>query len=394
VPKLLVVTTIAPTLRAFLLPFAHHFRARGFRVDALAMSASACPEVVAAHDRVWDADWSRNPLDPRNFWATPGRIHDLVGREGYDLVHVHTPVAAFVTRYALRDLHRRGTLRVIYTAHGFHFYRGGPRLRGALFRNLEKLAGRWTDYLVVINREDEQAARRYGLVPPERVRYMPGIGVDTQYYAPDAVSEVQVGAVRRELGLSPGDRFFLVIAELTPGKRHTDVFQAFARLDRPGTLLALAGSGPQETSLRRLAASAGIADRVRFLGERRDVPALVRASCATVLASGREGLPRSVLESLSLGVPVIGSRIRGVADLLDGGCGILVQCRDVAGITGAMAHILDHPEEARAMGRRSRERMAAYDLRHILKLHEELYDEALGLANPAACCAASGGPAS
>jgi glycosyltransferase involved in cell wall biosynthesis len=223
---------------------------------------------------------------------------------------------------------------------------------------------------------------------------MPGIGVDTEYYGRDAVAEAEVAAVRQELGLSPGDTLLLVIAEMIPRKRHADVFRAFARLGRPGTFLALAGNGPQEGPLRLLAASLGIGDRVRFLGVRRDVPALVLASAATVLASAQEGLPRSIMESLSLGVPVIGSRIRGVADLLDGGCGLLVPCRDVAGLAGAMAHILDHPEEARAMGRRGRERMAAYELRHILKLHEALYDEALGQANPLACGAVPGETAS
>jgi glycosyltransferase involved in cell wall biosynthesis len=382
---MLVVTTIPTTLHDFLLPFAHHFRARGFRVDAMAEGVSAVPRVVASYDRVWEVDWSRNPLDLRNFQTAPRQVESLVAREGYDLVHVHTPVAAFVTRYALRHLRRQRALRVIYTAHGFHFYQGGPRLRGGIFRGLEKLAGRWTDYLVVINREDEQAARRYGLVPPDRVRYMPGIGVDMQYYGRDAVSESTVAAVRQELGLSPGDALFLVIAELIPRKRHADVFHAFARIARPGTFLALAGNGPLEESLRRLAAALGIADRVRFLGVRRDVPALVLASSATVLASGQEGLPRSIMESLSLGVPVIGTRIRGVADLLQGDCGILVERGDVVGLAEAMARILDRPGEAHAMGRRGRERMANYELGYILKLHEALYDEALGLANAVAC---------
>jgi glycosyltransferase involved in cell wall biosynthesis len=391
VPKLLVVTTIPTTLHDFLLPFAQHFRARGFRVDALAEGVSTVPRVVAAFDRVWEVAWSRNPLDLRNLQTAPRQVQSLVLREHYDLVHVHTPVAAFVTRYALRHLRRQGAVRVIYTAHGFHFYRGGPRLRGTVIRGLEKLAGRWTDYLVVINREDEQAARRYGLVPPDRVRYMPGIGVDMQYYGRDAVNESTVAAVRQELGLSPGDRLFLVIAELIPRKRHGDVLHAFARLGRPGTFLALAGNGPLDGSLRRLAATLRIADRVRFLGVRRDVPALVLASSATLLASAQEGLPRSIMESLSLGVPVIGSRIRGVADLLHGDCGLLVQCGDVAGLAGAMARILDHTGEAHAMGRRGRERMADYELRTILKLHEALYDEALGLANPVACAAMPGG---
>lgn len=371
-PSLLMITTVPDTLRGFLLPFAEHFRRRGFRVDAMAAGVSGCRDSVAAFDRVWEVAWSRNPLDLRNL-AVARRVRDVATR--YDLVHVHTPVASFVTRLALRGRPRTGRPRVIYTAHGFHFYRGGPRLRGLAFRVLEQLAGRWTDYLVVINREDEEAARR--MLSAERVRYMPGIGVDLDRYAPAAVSETDVSRVRRELALGAAARLFLMIAEFIPRKRHRDALAAFARLDRPDTRLAFAGTGPLVDEMKRRAAELGVADRVHFLGVRRDIPALVRASVAVLLPSEQEGLPRSAMESMSLGVPVVGSRIRGTADLLEGGGGVLVPVGDVAALTDALARILDHPEEAREMGRHGRERVASYHLKTIITLHDALYEEAL-----------------
>ena len=371
-PSLLMVTTVPDTLRGFLLPFAEHFRRRGFRVDAMAAGVSGCPDSVAAFDRVWEVAWSRNPLDLRNL-AVARRVRDVATR--YDLVHVHTPVASFVTRLALRGRPRTGRPRVIYTAHGFHFYRGGPRLCGLAFRGLEQLAGRWTDYLVVINREDEEAARR--MLSAERVRYMPGIGVDLDRYAPAAVSETDVSRVRRELALGAASRLFLMIAEFIPRKRHRDALAAFARLDRADARLAFAGTGPLVDEMQRRAAELGVADRVHFLGVRRDIPALVRASVAVLLPSQQEGLPRSAMESMSLGVPVVGSRIRGTADLLEGGGGVLVPVGDVAALTDTLARILDHPEEAREMGRRGRERAASYHLETIIAMHEALYEEAL-----------------
>ena len=229
-PKLLMVTTVPETLCAFLLPFAAHFRGRGWRVDALANGVSSVPACAEAFDQVWEVPWSRNPLQPGNFWTAPARVRQIVASEGYDIVHVHTPVASFVTRLALRSLRDAGNPRVIYTAHGFHFYQGGPRLRGALFRKLEQWAGRWTDRLVVINREDEQAALRYGIVPPDRLRYMPGIGVDTRHYSAAAVSGADVARVRQELGLAAADRLILMVAELIPRKRPADALNALARL--------------------------------------------------------------------------------------------------------------------------------------------------------------------
>ena len=374
-PSLLMVTTVPDTLRGFLLPFAAHFRRRGFRVDAMARGVTGCPESVAGFDQVWEAAWSRNPLDPWNLGTARRRVRDVAAGGGYDLVHVHTPVAAFVTRLALRGCRRTGRPRVIYTAHGFHFYRGGPPLRCAAFRALEKLAGRWTDYLVVINREDEEAARQ--LLPPERVRYMPGIGIDLECYAPEAVTEADVARVREELGLQSAERHFLMIAEFIPRKRHRDALAAFARLDRPDVRLAFAGTGPLVEEMRRRADELRISDRVRFLGVRRDIPALVRASVALLLPSEQEGLPRSAMESLSLGVPVIGSRIRGTADLLQGACGLLVPVGDVTALAEALARVLDNPDESRDMGRRGRERMAEYNVGKIIELHELLYEEAL-----------------
>lgn len=375
--SLLFVTTIPGTLRAFLQPFARHFQAKGWRVDAMAQGISTCPRCLQTFDRVWEVEWSRNPLDPQNLIVAPKQIRAAVEQTGYDIVHVHTPVAAFVTRYALNNLRQQGKPKIIYTAHGFHFYRGGKPLKNLSFLALEKLAGRWTDYLVVINREDEEAAKRYGIVPTQRVCYTPGIGVDTEYYSPSAVPEAEVVRVRQELGLSPESPLFLSIAEFNPGKRHQDILKALARLGRSDVHMAFAGTGPLMEQMQQLASDLGMKERVHFLGYRPDVPALIRACVATLLASEREGLPRSVMESLCLEIPVIGTQTRGIRDLLEGDCGLIVKLGDVEGLAEAMAWMLDHPEAAKMMGKRGRERMNSYDLRQIIKQYDHLYAQAL-----------------
>lgn len=377
-PKLLIATTVPSTFNAFLMPYVQHFRSLGWRVDGLSCAISKDERCRQAFDQVWDVDWSRNPIDPRNFIGKPHRIRKLVEREEYDLVHVHTPVAAFVTRFALRGVRMKG-VKVVYTAHGFHFHAGGSSLKNALFLALEKAAARWTDALVVINREDEQAANRHRFLPPNRVRYMPGIGVDTAVLRPEAVSPEAVAAVRLELGLAAEDRLLLMIAEFNPGKRHRETLQAFARLGRSDVHLAFAGLGPLETKMQSLARELGVEERVRFLGWRSDIPALIRASVATLLPSEREGLPRSVMESLALGVAVVGTDIRGIRDLLVDGGGLLVPVGDVERLAAAMATLVDRPDVAAAMGRQGREQVIAFDVRGVVKLHEALYYEVLGI---------------
>ncbi|MBE9223912.1 glycosyltransferase family 4 protein [Phormidium sp. LEGE 05292] len=375
--KLLIVTAVPNALRAFLLPFADRFRAQGWRVDAMAHGVSACTECAKVFDRVWDVKFSRSPYHPRNLLVAPSKIREIVVREGYDIVHVHIAVAGFVTRYALKDLKKCQKPKIIYTAHGFNFYNGENPLKNAIFLTLEKLAGRWTDYIVTINREDEAAAKRYGLLPAKKVRYMPGIGVDLQQYNLNAISDAVVVQTLKELGLAPETPLFLSIAEFIPRKRHRDVLRAFAKIDRPKVHLAFAGCGPLMPEIQQLAAALGVANRVHFLGFRRDIPTLIKASVATVLASEQEGLPRSVMESLCLEVPVIGTEIRGIQDLLEGDCGLLVELGNVEELSQAMTWILDHPIAAKAMGKRGRELMANYDLQQILNLHEALYAEAL-----------------
>jgi len=375
--SLLCVTTVSSTLRAFLLPFAEHFRAKGWRVDAMAQGVSANSECKQAFDRVWEIEWSRNPLALSNLLVAPRIIREVMAQEKYDIVHVHTPVAAFVTRYALEGLRKQGKCKVIYTAHGFHFHPGGKPLKNTVFLALEKLAGSWTDYLVVINREDESAAKHYHILPLERIRYMPGIGVDIDYYSPCGVSAAELARVRQELGIERENPLLLSIAEFIPRKHHRDVIKAFAKLNRSEVHLAFAGSGPLIEEMRLLASNLGVNNQVHFLERRNDIPTLIRASVVTILASEQEGLPRSVMESLSLEIPAIGTKIRGIQELLEGGCGLLVEVGDIGGLAQAMAWVLDHPEDVRAMGKRGRERIATYDLRHIVKLHEALYAEAI-----------------
>jgi len=371
--KLLLATTVPHTLKHFLTPFARHFRGQGWQVDCMAHDASSWFRRGEEFDRVWDIAWSRNPLDPANLRIATRQVRAVVEEAGYDIVHVHTPVAAFVTRLALRGMRKRGSPRVIYTAHGFHFHRGGNPAKNLAFLSLERLAARWTDLLVVINPEDEAAARRRHLLPPDRIRYIPGIGVDTRALRPDRFTQNEIREVRRELGLSERDVLFTMVAGIEPVKRHRDAIRAFAHLNHESAHLALAGTGVLFEAMQALASELRVAGRVHFLGFVGNTAPLMLASTATLLPSEREGLSRSVMESLCLGVPVIGTHARGVRDLLCDGSGRLVEVGDIPALSRAMRWVIENRGEARRMGDRGRAKMAAYDIRNILKLHEELY---------------------
>jgi glycosyltransferase involved in cell wall biosynthesis len=372
-PRLLIASSVPSTLTAFLLPYAEHYRARGWRVDAVSNGAPDCEACVRAFDQVHHVPWTRSPRDLVNLTLAPRLLRRLVAEHGYHLVHVHDPIAAFVTRFGLRRARQRLGVQVVYTAHGFHFHRGAPALANLVFRSAERLASTWTDHLIVINREDLQAARSFPLGRRGGVTYMPGIGIDTAAYAPERVSDEAVARVRAELGLASGQPLLLMVAELNPGKRHRDAIEALARAGREDVVLAFAGEGPLAEDLAALAARLGIARQVRILGFRDDVPALLRASFALILPSEREGLPRCIMEAASLERPTIATRIRGVVELVDGSSGVLCEVGDIDALSRAIRELADEPERAAAMGAAARERVREFDLTRVLELHDTLY---------------------
>jgi len=376
-PNLLMASTVPAFLKAFLFPFADHFREQGWRVDAMANGIESDVECRSHFNTVWDVRWSRNPLDMSNFGHAPSAIRKITRQVKYDIVHVHTPVAGLVCRFALR--HQDSVVRIC-TAHGFHFHEHGQRTKNAVFLGLEKLAGRWTDILVVINRSDEAAAKKHRLVPSSRLVYMPGIGVDTQgRYHPRAVAHDDVLAFRETIRAKAHDPVVLMLAEFIPRKRHVDALHAWRKLGCENAHLVFAGCGPTEPYMRQLTSRLGLQGQVHFLGMRSDVPTLVRASQAVLLCSDQEGLPRSVMESLSLGTPVIGSDIRGTRELLSEGAGYLYPVRDVEALAQVLRQVLANPIEASTRATAGQRRMASYDLRHIIRKHEELYSTALSM---------------
>lgn len=374
--RLLQVTTIPETIEAFLLPLVRHMRARGWQVDGAAGGVQGNAACVAAFDAVHDVPWSRNPVNLDNVRAWRA-IRKVVAMGGYDVVHVHTPVAAFVTRLAVRGLTEPPAL--IYSAHGFHFHAGGHPLKNALFKGLEKLAGPWTDRLVTMNGEDFDAAKRLRLVPPERLALIPGIGFDIDGFLARIPADVSREATRSELGLQSTAFVLIMVAELNDNKRQLDAIEAVVRL-RAGGLdarLLLVGAGPMREALEKRVANLGLEAAVQFLGYRRDVPTLLRAADALLLLSEREGLPRSVMEAMALGVPVVGTDIRGTRDLLEGGAGQLVAVGDVDGIVEAVRRIAHDPEVAARATRSARTKVQAYSLEEVLAAYDTMYERAL-----------------
>jgi glycosyltransferase involved in cell wall biosynthesis len=359
-------------------PYASHFRSRGWTVSAASRDLSGVPGIDEAFDGVYDLPLSRSVMSWRGLLQSYRGVAALIADIRPDIVHVHTPIASFVTRLATHRMSTEQPPAVAYTAHGFHFHEQGRRVPNLAFSLAERVAGRWTDRLVVINDEDMRAARRLRLVPDRRLVRMPGIGIDSKLFARSLELEGEGRALRESLGIAEGVPIFAAVAELHRNKRHADIIVALSHLQHREAHVVLAGDGTERQTLETLASRLGVADRCHFVGFVSDVRPLLTIATALVLVSDREGLARSIMEALAMEVPVVASDARGNKELVEPNCGLVVRTRDVGALSSAMDWVVDHPTESRSMGKAGRERiMARYELAGLIDQHERMYAEML-----------------
>lgn len=381
-PRLLQLTTIARTIDAFLIPFADHFRPRGWHVAAGAAEVDCLRDRLSPHfDALYQVPWARALVALGRSARAVGEVRRIVAEGCYDLVHVHTPIAAVLARFALRDM--RSRTKVIYTAHGFHFGCSTKPVWLSPFFHAEKLAGCWTDAMAVINQVDFRIAQDHRLCRGGKIYSTPGIGVDVSKFAARlSHAEIRPKA-RRALGVSDREFMLLMIAEFNPGKRHADLFAAVERLRNLPLRVFLAGDGRDFEKQKQVVREMGLADRVHFLGFRSDIPDLIQASDATTLPSAREGLPRSIMESMALGVPVIGTNIRGIEELLADGAGMLFDAGNVSQFTECIRRLATDPELRNACARAGLERIKRFDIERVLECYDLIYSDMLAQLRPA-----------
>lgn len=263
-------------------------------------------------DAYYDIPFARNPLKPANIRAYR-MLKKVIDEGNYDIIHTHTPVGAILTRLAARAARKKGT-KVIYTAHGFHFFKGAPLLNWLIYFPAEWICSFMTDVLITINKEDYAFAQKH--MHAKKIAYVPGVGVDISRFGiyGDCRSEK-----RRELGIEESDFVLLSVAELTKNKNHDMVLQALAKLNQKDIKFVCAGRGEQMEAVKARIKELGLDGQVLMLGYRNDVGKLYGMADAFMFPSFREGLSVSLMEAMASGLPSIVSEIRGNTDLITDG---------------------------------------------------------------------------
>jgi len=276
--KILFVATVESHLLNFHIPFMKLLQEKGYEVHVATKLGNREHEFDDIGVIKHNIDFSRSPYSPKVFKSLQ-QMEKLLREIRFSLVHVHTPVAAFVTRLACQ---RTNTHPVLYTAHGFHFYKDAPLKNWLLYYNMEKLAAHWTDGLITINEEDYKAAQKFKLRTNGKVFFVPGVGVDIVSLE-QRIASTDRSEKRKELGVSQLSTVHITVAELIPRKKHIQVLRALSKLNKTNFHYLIVANGESEQKLKKAVNELMLQDKVSFLGFRRDVPELLAASDVFIL---------------------------------------------------------------------------------------------------------------
>jgi glycosyltransferase EpsD len=382
--KILFVANIGAHF-LFHLPYMEYLRDRGYEVHACANGADFADEaaLLAVCDRFFDLPIARKPFDPANIKAYKA-LKRIIDGNGYKLVSCHTPVGGVLARLAARTARKNGT-RVMYMAHGFHFYKGAPLANWLLYYPIEKICARLTDALITINEEDYDRASRK--LRARRVWRFRGVGIDPARFR-DA--KPNRAAMRAALGI-PHDAILLIsVGELSKRKNHAVLIKALAKLrsdgrtderanGAPAVHCLLVGNGPLRERLGALASTLSAEEFVHFAGSKRDVENHYAIADILCFPSFMEGLPTVVCEAMAAGLPVVCSRIRGNTDLIrQGEGGLLCAPDDAEGFAEAIRRLAGDAALRAAMGAANAENVKRYDICETLREMDEIFSACLG----------------
>jgi glycosyltransferase involved in cell wall biosynthesis len=336
--RILQLCAVDFTLYHFLLPLMRGLRDAGHEVTGACAQGKLVAKIEAEGFRVIDVPIRRS-ANPLALWRSYRAIRHMLDAEKFDMVHVHTPVAALAGRLAAW---RAQVPKIVYTAHGFYFHEHMPWPKRAAHIGLEWVAGRTTDLLFTQAEEDAATARRLGLArgPIHAI----GNGSDPARFRPALPLETTRAEIRAALGTPPDRPVILTIGRLVAEKGYPELVEAMRDVDAElwivGERLASDHAGGIGAALAAAESDPVLKTRVRLLGYRSDVPDLLRSADIFTLPSHREGMPRSIIEAMLSGRPVVATDIRGSREeVVDGETGLLVPVRDPNALAAALTRL-------------------------------------------------------
>lgn len=316
--------------------------------------------------KFYNTNCPRNILALKDMLNTYKLLKQLADKEDYDLVHTQSPIGGVLCRLAFRNAIKRGT-KVIYTAHGFHFYKGAPLKNWLLYYLVEKLCSYFTDVLITINKEDYALAQRK--MKAKKIYYVPGVGIDLHKFSNVTVDKAEK---RKELGVPDNSVLLLSVGELNENKNHETVIRALSMLNDSKIFYIIAGIGDKKEQLENIISELNLENNIHIIGYRNDVNELLIAADIFVFPSFREGLSVALMEAMTCGIPIACSRIRGNMDLIDEDMGgVIFNPKSTEDIANALSKLLK--SDLSIIGKYNNEKIKDFDLEKVKNEMKKIY---------------------
>jgi glycosyltransferase EpsD len=358
--KVLFTATVFAHIKSFHKPYLIWFSKNDYEVHIACANAKKIDYV----DQAFDIPISRSPYKLNNIIALL-KLKNIITQNNYDIIHCHTPMGSVLTRLAASKSRKKGT-KVIYTAHGFHFFKGAPIKNWVLYYPVEKILSTLTDILITINKEDYSLAKKKFYA--KKIEHINGIGFETNF-----LEDFNKDDKLNELNLSKEDFVLLSIGELNENKNHESVIRSLKNINYSNFHYLICGKGTLHDRLENLIIKLNLEKHVTLLGYRNDISEILQISDIYIHPSFREGLPVSVMEAMAAGLPIVASKIRGNVDLIDENKGGILVCPDnISGFTNAINSILNS-NKLEKFGYYNKQKIKDYSIDNVLNKVTEIY---------------------
>ena len=309
--KVLFTATVDSHILQFHLPFLKLFKENGYEVHVATNSKEDIPYCDYKHT----ISFERSPFKFNNIKAII-QLKKIIDTEKFDIIHTHTPMGSVVTRLAAKEARKKNHTRVIYTAHGLHFFKGAPLKNWLLFYPVEKYLSKYTDTLILINQEDFDLCKRK-FKKCKDIQYVPGVGIDENKFD-FTMSDNEKVNLRKSLGLKKTDFVMIYAAELSKRKRQIWLINSIKDLlyNYGDIQLLLPGKDSLNGKCQKLVKKLKLEKQIHFLGYRKDIPKLLKISNLAVSTAAQEGLPVNIMEAMYVGLPIVATDCRGNRDLV------------------------------------------------------------------------------
>lgn len=366
--KILFVATITEHFYYFHLPYLKMFHDLGWQVDVASHGDVELPFC----DNRYEIPIKRSPADKDNFKAYK-MLKNIIKDNHYDIVHCHTPMGGILARFASFSQRKNGT-RVLYTAHGFHFYKGSPKANWMVYFPIEYVMSLATDCLITINDEDYHCAKKH--LKAKNITKVNGVGYNSDRYF--RVSDEEKLSLRKKLGYDENEKLLIYVAEMNLNKNQAMLIRALSEVlkKHENVRLIIAGADNFNGEYPRLAKELGIENKVDFLGHREDINDLLHTSDIAVGSSYREGLPVNVMEALACGLPVVLSDNRGHRVLgVEGENGYIVKVNDYDAMAERICRIIEDEALYKKLSENAVELVKLYSKESVLVELKEIYNQ-------------------